>query len=96
MGRASPPLSRAPAAPIVCLATAGLEPRLNVEAHAIRWLGVVLAALALWPMARALDALSIRDYLGGILLLALAYLPARTGVELVTLAGAAQPGGRPS
>lgn len=67
---------------------------MNIEARAIRWLGVALAALALWPMVRALDALGAHDYLGGILLLALAYLPARTGVELANFATPSQPGGR--
>lgn len=58
---------------------------MNLEVRAIQWLGVALAALAVWPMARALDALTAHDYLGGILLLALTYLPARTGVELASL-----------
>ncbi len=58
---------------------------MNLDVRAIRWLGVALAVLAVWPMARALDALTARDYLGGILLLALTYVPARTGVELASL-----------
>lgn len=54
----------------------------------IPWLGVVLALLALWPLARALEAVALRDYLGGALLLGLTWVLARTGVEL---AGLGQP-----
>ena len=50
--------------------------------QAIPWLGVVLALLALWPLTRALDAIALRDYLGGSLLLGLTWVLARTGVEL--------------
>ncbi len=55
----------------------------------IPWLGVALALLALWPLARALDALALRDYLGGGLLLGLTWVLARTGVELAALGRAA-------
>ena len=37
---------------------------------------------ALWPLTRALDAIALRDYLGGSLLLGLTWVLARTGVEL--------------
>jgi len=57
---------------------------LNLEVRAIRWLGVALALASVWPMARALDALSVHDYLAGIILLALTYVAARTGVELAS------------
>ncbi len=49
----------------------------------VRWLGIALALLAVWPMARALDAVGAKDYLGGVLLLGITYVLARTGVELV-------------
>lgn len=48
----------------------------------LTWLGVSLALLALWPLMRALDAIGARDYLGGLLLLGLTWVLARTGVEL--------------
>ena len=51
----------------------------------VAWLGVALALLALWPLAHALDAIAVRDYLGGWLLLGLTWVLARTGVELVGL-----------
>jgi hypothetical protein len=51
----------------------------------VAWLGVLLALLALWPLARALDAIALRDYLGGGLLLGLTWVLARTGVELAGL-----------
>lgn len=59
----------------------------------VRWLGVLLALLAVWPMAYALDAVGGKDYLGGILLLGLTWLIARTGVELVA-ASPEDPSGR--
>lgn len=49
----------------------------------VRWLGIALALLAVWPMARALDAVGAKDYLGGALLLGITYVLARSGVELV-------------
>ena len=48
----------------------------------IAWFGLALVLLALWPLARALDAVAQRDYLGGGLLLGLTWVLARTGVEL--------------
>ncbi len=51
----------------------------------LTWLGVAIALLSLWPMARALDAVALRDYLGGLLLLGLTWVLARTGVELTIL-----------
>jgi len=48
----------------------------------MRWLGVLLTLLAVWPMAHALQALADKDYLAGSLLLALTYVIARSGVEL--------------
>lgn len=48
----------------------------------VRWLGILLALLAIWPMACALDAIGTKDYLGGALLLGITYVLARTGVEL--------------
>lgn len=56
-----------------------------VTKSAIAWLGVALAVLAVWPLARALDAIAVRDYLGGALLLGLTWVLARTGVELAGL-----------
>lgn len=49
------------------------------------WLGVVLALAALWPLSRALDAIALHDYLGGVLLLGLTWVLARTGVELAEI-----------
>ena len=40
----------------------------------IPWLGIALALLAIWPLARALDAIALRDYLGGGLLLGLTWV----------------------
>ena len=57
----------------------------SLKQHIVTWLGVVLALLALWPLARALDAIAVRDYLGGGLLLGLTWVLARTGVELAGL-----------
>lgn len=51
----------------------------------VAWLGVALALLAIWPLARALDAIALRDYLGGVLMLGLTWVLARTGVELASL-----------
>lgn len=51
----------------------------------LTWLGVAIALLSLWPMSRALDAIALRDYLGGLLLLGLTWALARTGVELTAL-----------
>ena len=56
--------------------------------HWLAWLGVAIALLSLWPMTRALDAIALRDYLGGGLLLGLTWVLARTGVELAALSHA--------
>ncbi len=53
--------------------------------HWMVGLGIVLALTALWPLARALDAIALRDYLGGVLLLGLTWVLARTGVELTAI-----------
>jgi hypothetical protein len=61
----------------------------------VRWLGILLALLAIWPMAYALDAIGAKDYLGGALLLAITYVLARTGVELTAHHRATDPAPRP-
>lgn len=43
---------------------------------------MAIALGASWPMWAALEAVGSRDYLGGLLLLGLTYVVARTGVEL--------------
>ena len=56
-------------------------------------LGMALAAASCWPIWLGLAALAERDYLACGLGLALAWLMARTGLELLRLqdGGAAQP-----
>jgi len=51
----------------------------------IRVLGVVLAMVSCWPVYVGLGAISERDYLAGGLALGLAWVLARTGVELVAM-----------
>lgn len=50
-----------------------------------RWLGAGLAVSATWPMAVALEAVERRDWLASLLLLALTWLVARTGLDLASL-----------
>jgi hypothetical protein len=61
------------------------------DSTGIRWLGVAIVLGASWPMWEALEAVGSRDYLGGLLLLGLTYVVARTGVELAGVG--AGPGG---
>jgi hypothetical protein len=50
---------------------------------------MAIALGASWPMWAALEAVGSRDYLGGLLLLGLTYVVARTGVELAGVGGRA-------
>ena len=50
--------------------------------------GVVLTAVSLWPMSAALDAVARHDGVGGLLLLGVTWVVARSGVELVLAAQA--------
>jgi hypothetical protein len=46
-------------------------------------LGFILGAASLWPVANGLAAIDTGDYLGALLALTLAWLLARTAVELI-------------
>lgn len=53
---------------------------------ATRGLSLLLAAASCWPVWEGLRALSERDYVATALALSLAWLLARTGLELMPLA----------
>ena len=56
-----------------------------------RSLGLLVALAACWPVWRGVAALAERDYLGCTLTLVMAWLLARSGVELIESADAASP-----
>ena len=51
----------------------------------IRVLGSLCALASCWPVYAGLGAISEKDYLAGLLALGLAWILARTGVELVAM-----------
>lgn len=53
-------------------------------------LGVALTGASLWPMSQLLAAVAQRDWLGALLLLAVTWLLARSGVELAASAQASR------
>lgn len=62
-----------------------------------KFAGVMLAVASCWPVWLGLGRLSERDYLATMLALALAWLLARTGLELLSIGEqpAAMPAPRP-
>ncbi|MSP90611.1 MAG: hypothetical protein EXR79_02215 [Myxococcales bacterium] len=58
----------------------------SASAWGVRFVGLGLALASLWPLALALDAIAIHDYLAGTLLGGLTWVAARSGVDLVDAA----------
>lgn len=50
-----------------------------------RWLGTGLALAATWPMWSAMQSVENKDYLAAVLLTALTWVVARTGLDLATV-----------